>query len=617
MLARASARSIRLSTPAFRPTVLHTPLPRYYSKQKPKKPFEYKPPTPAKHSPTAQSIVGQAAKVQQATSTQDESDSSKLSKDPAVSAAQDEFGTAAQPKAASSNTPTSAEASQLPQEKSTSPDHSTLQDEYQTPPTDGNTTPQSTSPSAIDPAEAERQKREATEEEDAASQINIHDLTKGIPSTLDQELADASAKTGRLELESSSPASGGGRGKGQLPASAYITSADRRRNRLMNYMFAAIALGLLTGPLYLGRNWESEEEALKHPEAPSGWGVMLFINRVKARLGSTLDYYNEPTFPKLLPDPDPAWERPYTLVLSLEDLLVHGSWSREHGWRVAKRPGVDYFLRYLSQYYELVLFTSVPSMVADPVVRKLDPFRIIMWPLFREATLYKNGEYVKDLTYLNRPLNKIITIDTKPSHTANQPENAIILPKWTGDPNDKSLVSLIPFLEYIAAIGLPDTRQVLSSFDEEQKKNIPVEFHKRQQIARQRFEAELAKSRGSRSTSGSSFGLGGISSALGLKSSGSGAGMMQMVGPNGEPELSFGQAIEKGKMLQDQIRERGQKGYEVIEREIRENGEKWLKEMKDEEEKMKDEQLKSMKQGATGWLPNMFGGGGSDQPKAA
>lgn len=74
---------------------------------------------------------------------------------------------------------------------------------------------------------------------------------------------------------------------------------------------------------------------------------------------------------------------------------MHSEWSREHGWRVAKRPGVDYFLRYLNQYYELVLFTSVPSMMADQVLRKLDPFRIIRWPLFREATRYKDGEYIK------------------------------------------------------------------------------------------------------------------------------------------------------------------------------------------------------------------------------
>jgi mitochondrial import inner membrane translocase subunit TIM50 len=116
---------------------------------------------------------------------------------------------------------------------------------------------------------------------------------------------------------------------------------------------------------------------------------------VKARLAATLDYYNEPAFPTLLPKHDPNLQPPMTLVLSLEDLLIHQEWTRERGWRIAKRPGVDYFLRYLSQYYELVLFTTQPSSMADQVIRKLDPYRIIQWPLFREATLYKDGGYVK------------------------------------------------------------------------------------------------------------------------------------------------------------------------------------------------------------------------------
>ena len=74
---------------------------------------------------------------------------------------------------------------------------------------------------------------------------------------------------------------------------------------------------------------------------------------------------------------------------------MHNEWSREHGWRVAKRPGMDYFIRYLSQYYELVLFTTIPFAIADPVLRKIDPFRFIMWYLFNEATKYEDGEVVK------------------------------------------------------------------------------------------------------------------------------------------------------------------------------------------------------------------------------
>lgn len=153
-----------------------------------------------------------------------------------------------------------------------------------------------------------------------------------------------------------------------------------------------IAIG---GVSYLGRDWESDEEAKAYGDIPNGWTPALWWKRAVARQSGILKYYQEPAFDKLLPDPDPMFERPYTLCISLEDMLVHSEWTREHGWRVAKRPGVDYFLRYLSQYYELVLFTSVPYAMGEPLVRKLDPFRFIVWPLFREATKYKDGEIVK------------------------------------------------------------------------------------------------------------------------------------------------------------------------------------------------------------------------------
>jgi import inner membrane translocase subunit TIM50 len=154
-------------------------------------------------------------------------------------------------------------------------------------------------------------------------------------------------------------------------------------------------------PIYLGRNWESEEEEKRHPEAPSGWGFKLFYDRAQARMTKQIDYYTEPISPKLLPDvakDNPDFYRPYTLVLSLEDLLIHSEWTREHGWRVSKRPGVDYFIRYLLPYYELVIFTSAPSSLADPIIRKLDPFHFVMWTMYREHTRYKNGEYVKAST---------------------------------------------------------------------------------------------------------------------------------------------------------------------------------------------------------------------------
>ncbi|KAI9744388.1 MAG: mitochondrial inner membrane protein required for protein import [Claussenomyces sp. TS43310] len=430
----------------------------------------------------------------------------------------------------------------------------------------------------------------------------LPDLTQGIPSTIEFELRDRSARSEDLGLdvteESAQTAGGGGggRGRGELPASAYVSSSERKRLMLANYMYAAVAVFGVASYFYFGRNWESEEEESRHPDAPSGWSLGLMWSRAKARTGNQLAYYHEPAFKKLLPDPDPSFERPYTLVLSLEDLLIHDEWSREHGWRMAKRPGVDYFLRYLSQYYEIVLFTSVPWANGEPIVRKLDPYHIITWPLYREATMYKNGEYVKDLSYLNRNLSKVIMIDTVASHAKEQPDNAIILPKWKGDAKDKDLVALIPFLEYIPTMSIPDVRNAIKSFEGQ---HIPTEFAKREAIARKRFEEQMLEERKRRPKSG----LGLLSRALGVKAM---PMTMQMEG-----EQSAAEAFAQGKMLQDQARERGQRNYEALEKMIREEGEKWLKEEAAHEEQAKQEGMKAMKSGLAG-----FFGVPNDKPNA-
>lgn len=197
-----------------------------------------------------------------------------------------------------------------------------------------------------------------------------------------------------IEEEEAASSGGGGRAKGELPASAYVSSTERRRQKLALWAFAFTGLLAVGGTAYLGRDWD-EEELSKSPDVPNGWSIGLWWKRAMARMGDTVTYYQEPAFEKLLPDPDPSFERPYTLCISLEDMLVHSEWTMDHGWRVAKRPGADYFLHYLSQYYEIVLFTTVPFATGEPLVRKLDPFRFIMWPLFREATKYKDGEIIK------------------------------------------------------------------------------------------------------------------------------------------------------------------------------------------------------------------------------
>lgn len=234
--------------------------------------------------------------------------------------------------------------------------------------------------------------------------FKIPDMRGGLPSTWEAEMkgetGEQAAKS-TLNLtedptkETEEGAGGPKRPRGELPASAYVSSSEKKRAKAANYMYGAALAAFIGGFAYLGRGWENEEEERKHADLPQGWTPAAMWARFRARTGDQLEYYSEPAFKKLLPDVDPSFERPYTLCLSLEDLLIHSEWSREHGWRMAKRPGVDYFLRYLSQYYELVIFTTVPWAMGETVIKKLDPYHIITWPLFREATMYRNGEYVK------------------------------------------------------------------------------------------------------------------------------------------------------------------------------------------------------------------------------
>lgn len=401
MLARVAGRSLRsyrTPAPPIQVPILYLQARTYAKNNKPKRPFEYKAPTnpnstntrrpdaPRTGGPAVGAIGGQAGYPLSQGSQSEFPDTSKL---------QEEYDAIISSRTGSQTSipqQTSGPTSMNSAESYPHPDYSKPQDDFSTSaPSEGNTAPQSTSPSAIDPAEARSQ------EQIQETTGPLPDLTQGIPSTLDAEIASSpKADPASLNITEDPSEPGGGGSGGGLPKEAYISSIERRRNRYASWASATIGAFLVTGGIYLGRNWESEEEEKKHPDAPSGWGFALFWNRVQARWRGSLDYYTQPAFPKLLPDPDPTWERPYTLVISLEDMLVHSEWTREHGWRMAKRPGVDYFLRYLSQYYELVIFTSVPSMIGNSVVQKLDPYRIaIMWPLFREATKYQSGEYIK------------------------------------------------------------------------------------------------------------------------------------------------------------------------------------------------------------------------------
>ncbi|KAG2526174.1 hypothetical protein BBO99_00004202 [Phytophthora kernoviae] len=197
--------------------------------------------------------------------------------------------------------------------------------------------------------------------------------------------------------------------------------------------------------------------------------VYVFVAK---KVEETVKPFTDPSRLKLLPDwpiPQVPADTPPVpvLVLDLEDTLVHSEWSRKHGWRHAKRPGVDEFLETLCQYYEIVIFSQ--NYGAEEIVQKLDPKQCALHILSRDATRYLNGAHVKDLSSLNRDLQQVVILDDDPAAYQLQPENAIPVKPFTNgrDRDDHELKDLIPFLKALASERVPDFRNVIGEFRDE------------------------------------------------------------------------------------------------------------------------------------------------------
>jgi len=89
---------------------------------------------------------------------------------------------------------------------------------------------------------------------------------------------------------------------------------------------------------------------------------------------------------------------------------------------------------------------------ADPLLSLLDEKKVIRHRLFRESCTCHEGNYVKDLDILGRPIERTIIVDNSPMSYLFQPENAIGVSSFIDDLNDRELFYCLPFLESIIAV---------------------------------------------------------------------------------------------------------------------------------------------------------------------
>jgi CTD small phosphatase-like protein 2 len=159
-----------------------------------------------------------------------------------------------------------------------------------------------------------------------------------------------------------------------------------------------------------------------------------------------------------LPKIDKKYE--YTLVLDLDETIIHCLDQQEITPLI--RPGTEEFLRELSPYYEIVIFTASVREYADEILDMIDKEKKwIQHRLYREHTTVINRVNVKDIKKLGRDLKKVIIIDNISENFGKESDNGIFITPWFGDKNDKELKYLIPILIEISKNKVEDVRKVL------------------------------------------------------------------------------------------------------------------------------------------------------------
>ncbi|XP_006841467.2 uncharacterized protein LOC18431278 [Amborella trichopoda] len=211
---------------------------------------------------------------------------------------------------------------------------------------------------------------------------------------------------------------------------------------------------------------------------PSDFGTDIFTDCMDLDEVNSFDPYlsitSFPDFSEIVPShwpnllPRQAQKRdPMTLVLDLDETLVHSKWApckdadftfkvfldkKEHTVYVRQRPYLRVFLEKVSEIFEVIIFTASQRIYAEQLLNILDPNKkIFRHRVYRDSCIAsEGGGYMKDLRILGRDLAKVAIIDNSPQVFRLQVENGIPIKSWYNDKSDCALLNLLPFLETLA-----------------------------------------------------------------------------------------------------------------------------------------------------------------------
>ena len=175
----------------------------------------------------------------------------------------------------------------------------------------------------------------------------------------------------------------------------------------------------------------------------------------------------------------------YTLILDVDETLFHFKINEDDDEQgVLKiRPGVFQFIDEIKEYYEIILFSEADKNYIDLIIDAVGESKYLYdYILCRDYVTIVGQNFVKELSKIGRPLDRIIIIDNMPQNFSFNKENGIYIKSFWGEENDdKALIDLIPILVNIARSG-KDARKELVKYKEKIVTKISSNIYKHNNI---------------------------------------------------------------------------------------------------------------------------------------
>ena len=171
-----------------------------------------------------------------------------------------------------------------------------------------------------------------------------------------------------------------------------------------------------------------------------------------------VDTFNDNPKPPFLKPISPKYK--YTLVLDLDETLVHYISDNDSAY-IQIRPGAEEFIKELSEYYEIIIFTAALQTYADLVIDGIDPDGLISDRLYRQHTVSVGNANIKNLEKIGRNIKHVIIIDNFMENFSLQPENGLNIIDFEGNEYDEELEYLKEDLIKLIKLNPDDVRGYL------------------------------------------------------------------------------------------------------------------------------------------------------------